>query len=45
MINSDSHEKDTLDCHFSEMKKMLIDVGFEYSYVLYDGKFIKDYLK
>lgn len=45
MITSDSHEKDTLDCHFKEMRKQLLDVGFEYVYALYDGRFIKDYLK
>lgn len=44
-ISSDSHEKDTLDCHFDEMRKRLLDVGFEYIYVLYGGEFIKDYLK
>ena len=45
MINSDSHEKGTLDCHFAEMKKWLLDCGFEYTYTIHDGKFVKDYLK
>lgn len=45
MINSDSHEKDALDCHFAEMKKLLLDVGFEYAYTINNGKFEKYYLK
>lgn len=45
IINSDSHEKNTIDFHFAEMKKLLLDVGFEYVYTLYNGEFIKDYLK
>lgn len=45
IINSDSHEKNTIDFHFAEMKKLLSDVGFEYVYTLYNGEFIKDYLK
>lgn len=45
IINSDSHEKNTIDCHFAEMKKLLLDIGFEYTYTLYNGQFIKDFLK
>ncbi len=45
IINSDSHEKDTINCHFAEMKKLLLDMGFEYAYTLYNGEFVKDYLK
>lgn len=45
MINADSHAINTLDCHFAEMKKMLLDMGFEYTYTIYNGEFVKDYLK
>ncbi len=44
VLNSDSHAADTLDCFFAESKKMLKDIGFEYTYMLYNNKFIKDYL-
>lgn len=44
ILSSDSHSKDTLDCAFEETKKFLRDVGFEYVYALFGGKFIKDFL-
>ena len=44
IINSDSHAADTLDCHFKETKKMLKDIGFQYTYILYDNEFKKNYL-
>lgn len=44
VINSDSHAVDTLDCHFTETKGLLKDIGFQYTYTLYGGEFIKDYL-
>ena len=45
IINTDSHDKDSIDCFFAEMKKQLLDVGFEYTYTIDNGKFVKDYLK
>ena len=44
VLNSDSHSIDTIDCFFNETKKMLREIGFEYTYTLYDNKFTKDYL-
>ena len=44
-LSSDSHSADTLDFWFDEARKMLKDIGFEYTYVLYDNEFKKDYLK
>ena len=44
VLNSDSHSADTLDCFFEESKKLLKDIGFEYTYTLYNNEFIKDYL-
>jgi len=45
IITSDSHYRDTIDFGFDEAEKLLVDCGFEYTYVLYNGEFIKDYLK
>ena len=44
MITTDCHNKDKLDCYIPEAKALLKDVGFKYTYVLYDGEFKKDYL-
>lgn len=44
VLNSDSHSPNTLDGFFAETKKMLKDIGFEYTYTLYNNEFIKDYL-
>ncbi|MBR5239811.1 MAG: histidinol-phosphatase [Clostridia bacterium] len=41
ILNSDSHHKDTLDCWFSEAKKYLKDIGFQYLYTLYHHEFQK----
>lgn len=43
-ITSDCHAVGTLDCHYAETKQLLKDIGFQYTYVLYGGKFVKDYL-
>ncbi len=43
-ISADCHHKDTVDCFFTEARALLRDVGFEYIYQLYGGKFVKDYL-
>ena len=44
IINSDSHSADTLDFSFDEAKLLLKDIGFEYTYVLYNNEFKKDLL-
>ena len=41
-LSSDSHSADTLDYNFKEIKKMLKDIGFEYIYVYYGSKFVKE---
>lgn len=45
MLSSDSHQADTLDFNFKETKKHLLDIGFEYTYVIYDNEFKKDFLE
>ncbi len=45
ILSSDSHAKDTIDFGFEDARKLLLDCGFEYVYTLYNGEFIKDYLK
>lgn len=44
ILSSDTHSATTIDCYFKETRKMLHDIGFEYTYVLYDNEFKKDYL-
>ncbi|MBQ8003651.1 MAG: histidinol-phosphatase [Oscillospiraceae bacterium] len=44
VLSSDSHSADTLDFAFDETKALLRDIGFKYTYALYDNAFIKDYL-
>lgn len=44
ILNSDSHSIGTLDNKFEETKKFLKDIGFEYTYILYNNEFIKDFL-
>ena len=44
MLSSDSHAVETLDFAFDETKKYLKDIGFEYTYLLYNNEFIKDYI-
>lgn len=44
ILTSDSHGIDTLDCGFEDARKLLRDVGFQYVYTLFGGKFIKDFL-
>lgn len=39
ILSSDSHHKDTLDCHFKETKALLSDIGFTKRYTLKNGKF------
>ena len=42
VLSSDSHSADILDFGFDEAKKMLLDIGFKHTYVLYNGEWIKD---
>lgn len=44
MLSSDSHVADNIDFYFQETRKLLKDIGFQYVYVLYDGRFQKDYI-
>ncbi len=44
ILSSDSHSKDTLIFGFSEAKKLLKDIGFEFIYTLRNGEFVKDYI-
>jgi histidinol-phosphatase (PHP family) len=43
-LTSDCHRAEHLDCFFTESRKMLSDIGFEYIYTLSHGEWIKDYL-
>ena len=43
-ITSDSHSANTLDCFYPETRKLLKDIGFQYTYILLGGKFTKDFL-
>jgi len=43
-LTSDCHQSDNLDCFFTESRKILRDLGFEYTYVLTHGEWRKDYL-
>ena len=45
VLSSDSHGANTLDFYFAETKKHLVDIGFEYVYVLYNGEWKKDFIK
>ena len=44
MLSSDSHSIHTLDYGFDEVKARLWDIGFQYTYIVYNGEFCKDYL-
>ena len=44
VITSDSHTIETLTFGFEEAKQYLKDIGFSYTYVLYNNTYIKDYL-
>lgn len=44
IVSSDSHSIETLDYCFDEVKRFLRDIGFEYTYVFFDGEFKKDYI-
>ncbi len=45
IITSDSHSLDTLDYYFDETKNILQDIGFEYTYTIYNNEFVKLKLK
>lgn len=40
-ISSDAHSADTIDFKFDDMKSLLKDIGFQYTYTLYNNEFIK----
>ncbi len=44
MVNTDCHNKEQLNCHVNQTKALLKDIGFKYTYVLYDNEFKKDWL-
>lgn len=44
VLTSDAHAANTLDCFFEESKKILKDIGFQYTYTLYNNEFVKNYL-
>ena len=44
VLSSDSHQRDTLNFKFEDMRYFLKDAGFDCVYVLYKGEFVKDYL-
>ena len=44
IITSDAHSSETIDCHFKETRKLLKDIGFQHTYLLYNNEFIKDEL-
>ena len=44
IINSDTHNTNTLDNYFNETRKLLKSIGFQYIFTLYNNEFIKDYL-
>ena len=41
MLSSDSHSIETLDFAFDETRQRLLEIGFRYCYVLFDGEFVK----
>jgi histidinol-phosphatase (PHP family) len=41
ILSSDSHDAATLDAFFEETKRYLYDIGFRYTYALYNGEFIR----
>ena len=43
-LTSDCHHADNLDYFFEESRAILRDIGFEYTYALYRGEWVKDYL-
>lgn len=42
ILSSDSHSADTLTWGFEDIKKYLRDIGFEYTYILHGGQFVRD---
>lgn len=43
-LSSDCHEVINMDFKFSDVRKWLKDIGFQYIYTMYNGEFTKDYL-
>lgn len=44
ILNSDCHDCEQLDFGFSDVKAMLKDIGFSYTYIMYDNEFRKDFI-
>lgn len=44
MLSSDSHSIHTLDYQFEDIKRLLKDIGFQYTYMLYNNEFCKESL-
>ena len=44
IISSDSHNIDTLDFGFKEIKKQLKDIGFTYLFTMNNGNFVKSFI-
>ena len=41
MLSSDSHSSDNIDFYFNETRELLCDIGFRYTYILYNNEFTK----
>jgi histidinol-phosphatase (PHP family) len=44
VLSSDSHAPAALSAYFDEAKAILRDVGFKYTYVLKDSKWVKNHI-
>ena len=44
VLSADSHAKETLRSGFDEAKKLLSDIGFDFTYTLKNGAWVKDYI-
>jgi len=40
IVSSDAHGADAIDFQFAEMKELLKDIGFQYTYTLYNNEYI-----
>ena len=45
ILSSDAHETSALDAYFEETKKHLYDIGFRYTYTLWNSEFIRCSIK
>ena len=44
VLSSDSHAPDTLSAYFDEAKALLKEIGFEYTYSLKGGEWVRNYI-